>query len=233
MQNNYQHGTAVDINDHAIETNKVLRQTYTLLGLSMIPTIIGAGVALQTGFPLSLLMKSPMMTCLGFIVLFYALCFSIEKNKTNTTGLLLMFVFTFMMGMWLGPLLTFALKLSNGMQLISVAAGGTAFMFFGLATLGANAEKDFSFLGKFLGVGAIVLMAMALLNFFFLQMSIIDLMLSAAFIIFSSLVIVWQVNSVVRGGETNYISAALMIYISIYNIFVNLLRLLMFFAGED
>lgn len=233
MQNNYQYGTAVDINEHAIETNKVLRQTYTLLGLSMIPTIIGATVALQTGFPLSILLKSPTMGFLGFIAIFYGLCFAIEKNKTSVTGLILMLVFTFGMGMWLGPILTFALKLSNGVQLISVAAGGTALMFFGLATLGANAEKDFSFMNKFLGVGAIVITMMVLLNFFFLQMSILSLVLSAVFIVFSSFIIIYQVNSVVRGGETNYISAALTIYISIYNIFVSLLRLLMVFSGED
>ncbi len=233
MQNNYQQGMAVDLNDHAIATNKVLRQTYTLLGLSMIPTIIGAGVALQTGFPLSILMKSPMMTFLGFLAFFYGLCFAIEKNKTSATGLILMFVFTFGMGMMLGPTLAFALKLSNGIQLISVAAGGTALMFFGLATIGGNAEKDFSFMGKFLGVGTIVLMSMVLLNVFLLQLSVLSLVISAAFIVFSSLIIVWQVNSIVRGGETNYISAALTIYISVYNIFVSLLRLLMAFAGED
>ena len=114
-----------------------------------------------------------------------------------------------------------------------MAAGGTALMFFGLATIGGNAEKDFSFMGKFLGVGTIVLMSMVLLNVFLLQLSVLSLVISAAFIVFSSLIIVWQVNSIVRGGETNYISAALTIYISVYNIFVSLLRLLMAFAGED
>ncbi len=212
--------------------HKVLRQAYTLVAISLIPTIIGAFISVQTNVVLGLMMSSPILFFVGFMVAFYGLSFAIEANKTSVVGLGLMFLFTFLMGMMLGPLLTLALsKGETGWQYIGIAAGGTAGLFIVLAILGGDKTKDFSPIAKYAGAVGLVLMVTIALNFLFLKMPIMNLIISMLIIPFSGAIILWRINSVVRGGEDNYISVALDIYISLYNIFSSLLRLIL--ASND
>ena len=153
--------------------------------------------------------------------------FAIEKNRYSSAGVFLMLGFTFLMGLLLGPLLQLAFRFSNGGQLIMTAGAATALVFFVMAGIATTTKRDLSGLGNFLTVGAIVLMVAVVANIF-LRMPAFQLMISAAFALFSSLMmILWQVKVVVDGGEDSYISAALSIYISIYNLFTSLLQLLL------
>jgi modulator of FtsH protease len=139
--------------------------------------------------------------------------------------------FTAFMGVLLGPLLHAVLGFSNGVQLVAMAAGGTAAAFFGLAGVATTSKRDFGVMGNFLTVGAIVIMLAVVANIFF-QSPVVYLALLGAFIIFSSLMILWQINAIVRGGETNYISATLSLYVALYNLFTSLLQLLGIFGGS-
>jgi FtsH-binding integral membrane protein len=209
--------------DVAVSQNKVLRNTYMLLAVSLVPTIFGALVGSQIN--LSFLRTSPIISALAVLAIFYGWIFMIEKNKNSSVGLYLLLGFTFFMGLLLTPLLQRTLGLANGGQLVMMAAGGTAAVFAVLSGIASNAKRDFSFLNKFIFVGFIVIMLGVVANIF-LQMPLISLMLCGAFIVFSSAVILWQINDIVRGGETNYISATLTLYVSIYNIFTSLLQIL-------
>ena len=209
--------------DVAVSQNKVLRNTYMLLAVSLIPTILGAAVGSQIN--LGFLRTNPIMSALAVLAIFYGWIYMIERNKNSSLGLYLLLGFTFFMGLLLTPLLQRTLGMANGANLIMMAAGGTAGVFFALSAIASNAKRDFSFLNKFIFVGFIVIMLGVVANIF-LQMPLISLMLCGAFIIFSSAIILWQVNNIVRGGETNYISATLTLYVSIYNIFTSLLQIL-------
>jgi FtsH-binding integral membrane protein len=146
-------------------------------------------------------------------------------------GVGLLLGFTLFLGLLLGPLFQSVLGLRNGVQLVMMAAGGTAVTFFGLAGIASVAKRDFSGLSKFLMVGFIVIMLAVVVNIF-VQMPVIYLALLGAFILFSSAVILFQVNQIVRGGETNYVSATLTLYVALYNIFSSLLQLLGIFGGD-
>lgn len=221
--------TAYQSTPMADARNKVLRNTYGLLGLSMIPTVMGAIVGTHMSF--AFLAGSPLMGTLLIMAVVYGLMFIIEKNRYSSTGVFLMLGFTFLMGMLLGPLLQFALSLSNGGQLIMIAGGATSLVFFVMAGIASTTKRDLSGLGNFLSVGIVVLLVAMVANLF-LRMPAFQLMLSAAFALISSLMILWQVKVVVDGGEDSYISAALSIYISIYNLFTSLLQLLLAFSGN-
>jgi len=229
MQPDLQVGPAAATSGIAAAQNRVLRNTYALLGVSMIPTVIGAIIGTNLSF--AFMRASPIISMLVLLAVVYGLMFAIEKNKDSSLGVYLLLTFTFLMGVILGPLLQVALAFSNGAQLITVAAGGTGVTFIAMAAFSATTKRDLSGMGRFLFVGAIVLMIGVVANIFF-QMPAMQLALSAAFILFSSLVIAYTINSVVHGGETNYISATLSIYVSIYNIFTSLLRLLMAVTGN-
>jgi len=227
MQSDYQitaHSTVLAPTRH-----KVLRNTYLLLALTLVPTAIGAlvGINLNFGF----MRASPIVSGIAMLAIFYGWIFAIERNKDSVWGLGLLLGFTLFMGLLLGPLLQVALGLSNGGQLVMLAAGGTAATFFGLATVATTTKRDFSFLGNFLMVGVIVVMLAVVANLF-LQSPLLYLVLCGAFILISSMLILYQLNQVVNGGETNYVSATLTIYIGIYNLFTSLLQLLMAFMGE-
>ncbi|GHD73158.1 Bax inhibitor-1/YccA family protein [Vogesella fluminis] len=209
--------------------HKVLRNTYALLGLSMVPTVIGAAVGANMSF--AFMAGSPIISMIAILAIFYGLTFAIEANRNNALGVPLMLLFTLLMGVLLGPLLQAAFKLANGPQLIMVAGGATTLVFAVMAGIATTTKRDLSGMGKFLMVGAIVLMVAVIANIF-LQLPLMSLVISAAFALFSSLMILWQVKIIVDGGETSYISAALGIYISIYNLFTSLLHLLMAFAGD-
>ncbi|QEL55455.1 Bax inhibitor-1 family protein [Chromobacterium paludis] len=221
--------TAYQSTPMADARNKVLRNTYGLLGLSMIPTVMGAIVGTHMSF--AFLAGSPLMGTLLIMAVVYGLMFIIEKNRYSSTGVFLMLGFTFLMGMLLGPLLQFALSLSNGGQLIMIAGGATSVVFFVMAGIASTTKRDLSGLGNFLSVGIVVLLVAMVANLF-LRMPAFQLMLSAALALISSLMILWQVKVVVDGGEDSYISAALSIYISIYNLFTSLLQLLLAFSGN-
>ena len=216
--------------DIAAQQNKVLRNTYLLLAISLIPTVIGA--AIGTNFiNFSFMRASPIMSVLVMLAVFYGWIYAIEKNRDSVLGVGLLLGFTAFLGLMLAPLLQTILSLRNGGQLVMMAAGGTAAVFFVLSGIASTTKRDFSFLNKFLLVGFVVIMLAVLANIF-LQSPVLQLTLCAAFIIFSSAIILWQINSIVRGGETNYVSATLTLYVSLYNIFTSLLQLLGIFGGD-
>ena len=216
--------------DVAVSQNKVLRSTYMLLAVSLIPTIVGAAVGTRL-FDFSFMRASPIIASIAMIAIFYGWIYMIEKNKHSSLGLYLLLGFTFFMGLMLGPLLQKTMGFRNGGQLVMMAAGGTAGVFFILAGIAANAKRDFSFLNKFIMVGVIVAMLAVVANIF-LQIPALSLALCGVFIILSSAIILWQINDIVRGGETNYISATLTLYMSIYNIFTSLLQILGIVGGD-
>ena len=218
-------------NDAQLAHQEVLLQkTYSLLAWSFLPAVAGALVSMVFN-PLAMV-GNYWIAVGAMFAFFYGMCFAIEKNRYNKTGVTLLMVFTFGMGIFLGPLLSVALTFANGGQLIAVAAAMTAGVFFTMAALARRANINTNALGRFLAVGGVVLMIGVVANLF-LQMPVVSLTISGVFVVFSSLVIMWQVRTVLEGGEDSHISAALTIFISIYNIFSSLLRLLLAFAGED
>ena len=218
-------------NDAQLAHQEVLLQkTYSLLAWSFLPAAAGA-LASMVFNPLAMV-SNPWIAVGAMFAFFYGMCFAIEKNRYSQTGVVLLMVFTFGMGVFLGPLLSVAQMFSNGGQLIAVAAAMTAGVFFTMAALARRANINTNALGRFLAVGGVVLMIGVVANLF-LQMPVVSLTISGVFVVFSSLVIMWQVRTVLEGGEDSHISAALTIFISIYNIFTSLLRLLLAFAGED
>lgn len=210
--------------------SSVLRNTYRLLGLSMLPTAVGAMIGVNSSF--AFLAASPIMGTILLMVGVYGLMFAIERNKYSATGVYLLLALTFLLGLMLGPILQFSLHLRNGGQLIGLATAGTGATFLAMSALGSNANRDMNGIGRFLAVGSIVLLVCMVAQIF-LRLPMFQLVMSGMFMVFSSLMIAYQTNQVVRGGETNYISATLTLYISIYNIFVSLLQLLIAFSGND
>ena len=215
--------------DVAQQTNRVLRNTYLLLALSMLPTIIGAYVGVQAGF--ALFAGSPMISFLVFMAIAFGFMWGIERTKDSAMGVVLLLGFTFFMGLMLSGILRVALGFSNGPALIATAAGGTGAIFFTLAGVATVTKKDFSFIGKFLFVGVVVLLLAMLANLFF-QIPALSLTISAIAVLIFSAYILHDISRIVTGGETNYISATLAVYLDIYNVFVNLLTLLMAFSGD-
>lgn len=213
----------------ALAQNRVLRNTYMLLGLSMVPTVIGAVVGLNTNF--AFLAQYPIMGPLLMFAVMIGAMFGIAALRNSVWGVVAMLAFTFLMGWWLGPILQYALSLSNGPQLVGMAAGATGLIFFALATYVTTTRKDFSFLGKFLFVGLILLIVGAIANLFF-QVPAASLTISAIAVILFAGYMLYDVSAIVHGGETNYIMATLRVYIDIYNMFVHLLNLLLAFAGN-
>jgi modulator of FtsH protease len=212
-----------------LQQNRVLRNTYLLLAVTLIPTAIGALIGANLN--LSFLRSSPIISFVVILAVFYGWIFAIEKNRNSGLGVALLLGFTLFMGLLLGPLLQSVLGFRNGAQLVTMAAGGTAAVFFGLAAVASTAKRDFSGLAKFLMVGFFVIMLSVIANLFF-QSPVFHLVILAGFILFSSLIILWQINSIVRGGETNYVSATLTLYVAVYNLFSSLLQLLGIFGGD-
>ena len=213
----------------AVERNRVLRNTYTLLAISLVPTVAGAWAGLRTGLA-QWMMLNPGMGMLVFFAGAFGLMFAVERNKNSGLGVGLLLGFTFFMGMMLSQMLSLVLGLANGVQLISMAFGGTALIFAAMASLATVVKRDLSGLAKFLFVGVIMLMIAGIANIW-LQMPALMIVFSVAAIgIFSAFMLI-DVRRVLDGGETNYISATLAIYLDLYNVFVNLLALLSIFGG--
>ena len=215
--------------DAAERQNRVLRNTYGLLALSMLPTVLGALIGIQ--MKMAFFAGSPLISFLVFMGIAFAFMWGIERNKNSSLGVALLLGFTFFMGLMLSRILQVALGFSNGGTLIAMAAGGTGAIFFSLAAVASTTKRDFSNIGKFLFAGVILLLVAMVANIFF-QIPALALAISAIAVVIFSAYILYDINRIVRGGETNYISATLAVYLSIYNIFVNLLHLLMALGGQ-
>ncbi len=226
MQPEIQYGTASG--QLSVAQNKVLRNTYLLLALTMVPTVIGAFVGMATG---GIIMQHPIIMSLVMIAGVIGLQFAIAANRNSGLGVVLLLGMTFLLGWWLGPMLNLALQLRNGPQLIGIAAVGTGGILLTMSLIATTTKKDFSFMGKFLFVGMIVLLLAMLANMFF-QIPALALTISALVVVVFSLFLLHDVSRIVTGGETNYIMAATGVYLSLYNIFANLLHLLMAFTGQ-
>lgn len=213
----------------AEQQNRVLRNTYMLLGLSMVPTVIGALLGIQMQF--SFMPGSPFIGFMLFMGIAFAFFWGIEKNKDSGVGVALLLGFTFFMGVMLSRILQVALGFSNGGTMIAMAAGGTGAIFFTLATVAASSKRDFTGMGKFLFVGMIVVLLAAVANIFF-QIPALSLTIAAAVVVIFSAYILYDISRIVQGGETNYVIATLAVYLDVYNIFVGLLQLIMSLTGE-
>ncbi len=211
------------------DRNRVLRNTYWLLALSLVPTVLGAWVGLATGIAAQM---SGGLSAIVFLVGAIGMIFAIQKYKDSTTGVYLLLGFTFFMGLMLSRMLAMILGFSNGTSLIMFAFGGTAAVFVGMASLASVIKRDLSGLGKFLFVGMIVLLVAMLINMF-VQSSALMVTLSVLAIGIFSAFMLYDIKRVIDGGETNYVSATLAIYLDVFNVFQNLLMLLGIFGGDD
>ena len=209
--------------------NRVLRNTYALLALSLVPTVFGAWLGIELKF--SFLAGSPFIAFMLFLGIAFGFFYAIEKTKNSGWGVAILLGFTFFMGLMLSRLLSSVLNLNNGGTLVATAAGGTAIIFFAMATLASTIKRDLSGMGKFLMMGVLLLIVAMLANIFLQIPALMLTILLLAIGIFSALLL-YDVNRIITGGETNYISATLAIYLDVYNIFSNLLALLGFTSGD-
>ena len=212
----------------APEAQKVLRNTYLLLALTMVPTAAGAYVGMLTG---AIVLAHPVIASLLMLAGVVGLQFGIVANRNSGLGIALLLLMTAVLGWWIGPMLNYALALKNGAQLVGYAAGGTGLVLLTMGTIATTTKRDFSFLGKFLVVGMIALLVAMFANMFF-QIPALALALSTIAIVIFSLFLLHDLSRIVTGGETNYVVATTGVYLSLINIFVNLLQLLMALSGD-
>jgi modulator of FtsH protease len=210
------------------QRNRVLRNTYWLLALSMVPTVLGAWIGVATGITRAM---SPGISAIVFLVGAFGLIFAIESTKNSAAGVPILLGFTFFMGLMLSRLIGLVLGMSNGAGLIMTAFAGTGVIFLGMATLSTVIKRDLSSMGKFLFVGLIMLIVAGIANIF-LQSSALMITLSVLAIGIFSAFIIYDLKRVREGEETNYISATLAIYLDLYNIFQSLLSILGIFGGS-
>ena len=214
----------------AVDSHRVLRNTYWLLALSMLPTIAGALAGMQLNF-IALFKAAPIMTPLLMFGAMIGSLFVVTRLRDSAWGVLALFGFTFIAGLMLTPILTVAAGFRNGGQLVALSGGLTAAVFFSLAGYASVTKRDFAFLGKFLFVGLIVLIVASLANLFF-QVPAVSLTISAVAVLLFSMFLLHDVSRIVKGGETNYITATLNLFLNVYNIFISLLNLLLAFSGQ-
>jgi modulator of FtsH protease len=212
-----------------VARNRVLRNTYWLLAISMIPTIFGAWLGVQ--FKFSFFSGSPFIGFMVFLAIAFGFFYAIEKTKNSGLGVAILLGFTFFMGLMLSRLIGHILGFSNGASLIMTAFGGTATILTVMASIATVSKRDFSGMGKWLFAGALVLLVAIAANIF-LQIPALHLTILVLVIGVFSAFILYDVQQVVNGGETNYISATLAIYLNVYNIFSSLLQLLGIVGGE-
>jgi modulator of FtsH protease len=211
------------------QRHRVLRNTYWLLALSLVPTVIGAWLGVATGITRGLGGGLGLIVFLGGA---FAFMFSIEKTKNSAAGVPVLLAFTFFMGLMLSRLIAMILGLKNGPGIVMTAFGGTAAVFFAMASLSTVIKKDLEGLGKWLFVGALVLMVGSIVNVF-LGSSVGVLVISTLAIAIFSAYMLYDLKRIIDGGETNYISATLALYLDIYNVFQSLLILLGVTSGDD
>jgi modulator of FtsH protease len=222
--------TRTSVPEVAVDSNRVLRNTYWLLALSMLPTIAGALAGMQLNF-IGLFRAAPIMTPLLMFGVMIGSLFVVTRLRNSSWGVLALFGFTFIAGLMLTPILTVAAGFRNGGQLVALSGGLTAAVFFALAAYASVTKRDFAFLGKFLFVGLVLLIAASLANLF-LQVPALSVTISAVAVLIFSLYLLHDLTNIVRGGETNYVMATLNLFLSVYNIFISLLNLLLVFSGQ-
>jgi modulator of FtsH protease len=215
---------------YGVDQHRVLRNTYWLLALSMLPTVAGAWLGLQLGVA-QWMAHSPTMSLLLFFIGAYGLMAGIHATRNSSTGVFLLLGFTFFMGVMLSNLLGFVLGFRNGTSLIMTAFGGTAGVFFGMATLATVVKRDLSGLARFLMIGAVIVIVASVINAF-VHSTAAMLAISVAVMAIFSLFIMVDIKRVLDGGETNYVLATLAIYLDIYNVFQSLLVLLTSLGGD-
>ncbi|MCL2297412.1 MAG: Bax inhibitor-1/YccA family protein [Proteobacteria bacterium] len=212
------------------QQNRVLRNTYMLLALSLLPAIAGAWAGSMLNF-VALYMRAPIAAPLLTIAVIIGAFFVVNLLRNSVWGIVALFVFTFIAGMMTTPILTYSAGFSNGAVLVALAAGMTATIFFVLASIASVSTRDFSFLGKFLFAGVILLLIAIVANLFF-AIPALSLAISCVAVLIFSAYILYDVNRIVRGGETNYIMATLCLFVNIWILFTHLLNILLAFAGE-
>ena len=212
------HQTAVQ------ETNKVVRYTYTLLSMTLAFSALTAGVSMALNLP----HPGLIITLIGY----FGLLFLTAKYKTSTLGLAFVFALTGFMGYTLGPIISNYLSLPNGGQIVMTAMGATAAIFLGLSGYALTTRKDFSYMGGFLMVGILVAF-LAGLGAIFFELPMLSLAVSAMFVLLMSGLILYETSNIIHGGETNYIMATVMLFVSIFNLFTSLLHLLGFMNSDE
>jgi modulator of FtsH protease len=210
------------------ERQRVLRNTYWLLALSLLPTVLGAWLGVSTGLTRSLTGGLGLIVFMGGA---FGFMFAIEKTKNSAAGVPVLLAFTFFMGLMLSRLIAMVLGFKNGSELVMTAFGGTAGVFFVMASLATFLKRDLSGMGKFLFVGAMVLMFGAIINVFVGSTTGMLVISVAAIGIFSAYML-YDLKQIMDGGETNYITATLALYLDLFNVFQSLLALLGIFGGE-
>jgi len=215
--------TVVGSQPSVLSTNKVIRNTYTLLSMTLLFSALTAGIAVMTNMHFI----NPIITLVGY----FGLLFLTTRFRNSGLGLLFVFALTGFMGLTLGPIVSTYLSLPNGGQIVMTAMGGTGVIFLGLSGYALTTRKDFSFIGGFLMVGILVAFLASLAGLFF-TLPGLSLAVSAMFILLMSGMILYQTSQIMHGGETNYIMATKSLYIAIYNLFISLLQLLGVFSDE-
>jgi modulator of FtsH protease len=216
--------TAVRTQESVLATNKVIRNTYTLLSMTLLFSALCAGAAV--------VMNMPPLGLIITLVGYFGLLFLTSKFRNSGLGLLFVFALTGFMGLTLGPIISAYLSLPNGSQIVMTAMGGTGVIFLGLSGYALTSRKDFSFMGGFLMVGILVAFLAGIASLFF-SMPGLSLAVSAMFVLLMSGLILYETSQIVHGGETNYIMATVTLYVSIYNLFTSLLHLLGAFGGDE
>lgn len=210
--------------ESAISTNKVLKNTYMLLGMTLLFSALTAGISMAMGLGQG--------AALILMLVGFGLLFVVNKTADTSKGLLAIFAFTGVMGASIGPMLNYYLAMPNGPSLVMQALAGTAIVFFGLSAYALTTRKDFSYMGGFLMVGLLVAVVAMIANIF-LAIPALSLTISAAVVMIMSGLILFDTSRIVNGGETNYIRATVSLYLNIYNLFIHLLSLLTAFGGDD
>jgi len=214
----------------AVDSSRVLRNTYWLLALSMLPTVAGAFAGMQLNF-IALFKAAPIMTPLLMFGAMIGSLFVVTRLRNSAWGVPALFGFTFIAGLMLTPILTVAAGFRNGGQLVALSGGLTAAVFFALAAYATVSKRDFAFLGKFLFIGVVLLIVASLANIF-LQVPALALTISAVAVMVFSLYLLHDLSNIIRGGETNYVMATLSLFLDLFNIFISLLNLLLAFSGQ-
>ncbi len=224
MQNNSLHNVSAPGMESVLSTNKVLKNTYMLLSMTLIFSAVTAGISMAMGLGHG--------TALILSLVGFGLLFVVNKTADSSKGLIAIFAFTGVMGASIGPMLNYYLAMPNGPELVMQALGGTAVVFFGLSAYALTTRKDFSYMGGFLMVGLLVAVVAMIANIF-LNIPALSLTISAAIVMIMSGLILFDTSRIINGGETNYIRATVSLYLSIYNLFIHLLHLLSALSGRD
>jgi len=211
--------------ESVLSTNKVIRNTYILLSMTLVFSAVMAAV----GMTMNLSGGTSMIMSLGALGLIWLV---LPRFENSTAGIIVVFAITGLLGMGLGPLLNYYMAMANGPQLVGTALGGTGVIFLGLSGYALTTRKDFSFMGGFLFIGILVVFGAMIANLF-MAIPALSLAVSAGIILLMSGLILYDTSRMIHGGETNYIRATVGLYLSIYNLFVSLLHILGALSGDD